>query len=30
VNGLRDDFGFEGSPVRIALRQAKNPYVGKR
>ncbi|MBL25360.1 MAG: ribosome biogenesis GTPase Der [Rhodospirillaceae bacterium] len=27
VNGLRDDFGLIGVPLRITLRQGKNPYV---
>lgn len=29
VNGLRDDFGLVGVPVRIHLRKPKNPYVGR-
>lgn len=29
VNGLRDDFGLMGVPVRIHLRKPKNPYVGQ-
>ncbi len=29
VNGLREDFGLWGVPVRINLRQGKNPYAGK-
>ena len=27
VNGLRDDFGLSGVPIRIALRKGRNPYV---
>jgi GTPase len=30
VNGLRDTFGFPGTPLRLVLRQTKNPYVTKR
>jgi len=29
VNGLRSDFGIWGSPVRLHVRQGKNPYVRK-
>jgi GTP-binding protein len=29
VNGLRETFGFLGTPIRIALRQTKNPYAGR-
>jgi GTP-binding protein len=29
-NGLRDRFAFAGVPIRIVLRQAKNPYDGRR
>ena len=28
TNGLRDDFGLTGVPIRIALRKGRNPYVG--
>ncbi len=28
-NGLRDDFGFTGTPIRIALRGGDNPYAPK-
>ena len=28
TNGLRDDFGLSGVPIRIALRKGRNPYVG--
>ena len=27
TNGLRDDFGLTGVPIRIALRKGRNPYV---
>jgi GTP-binding protein len=27
VNGLRDVFGFPGIPIRLVLRQTKNPYA---
>ncbi|MDH3743322.1 MAG: ribosome biogenesis GTPase Der [Hyphomicrobiales bacterium] len=27
VNGLREDFGLRGVPIRINLRKGKNPYV---
>jgi GTP-binding protein len=30
VNGLRETFGFSGTPIRLHLRQTKNPYAGKR
>ena len=29
VNGLRSDFGFEGVPIRLNLRQGRNPYAGR-
>ena len=29
VNGLRDDFGVKGVPIRLMLRAGHNPYVGK-
>lgn len=29
VNGLRDDFGLPGVPIRIMLRGGRNPYVDK-
>ncbi len=28
VNGLRDDFGLAGVPIRISLRKGRNPYTG--
>jgi len=30
VNGLRDNFGLKGVPVRLALRKGENPYVPKK
>ena len=27
INGLRDDFGLSGIPIRIGLRKGRNPYV---
>lgn len=27
ANGLREDFGLSGVPIRIALRKGRNPYV---
>jgi GTP-binding protein len=29
VNGLREDFGLEGVPLRVLLRKGKNPYEGR-
>jgi GTP-binding protein len=29
VNGLRDIFDLDGIPIRLLLRQGKNPYAGK-
>lgn len=29
INGLRSDFGIWGSPVRLHVRQGKNPYAKK-
>ncbi len=29
INGLRDNFGFMGVPVRISLRNSENPYAEK-
>ena len=28
TNGLREDFGLRGVPIRIALRKGRNPYAG--
>jgi GTP-binding protein len=30
INGLREDFGLAGVPLRILLRKGKNPYEGRR
>ena len=30
VNGLRETFGFFGTPIRLHPRQTKNPYAPKR
>jgi GTP-binding protein len=30
VNGLRETFGFRGTPIRIHLRQTKNPYADSK
>lgn len=30
INGLRDDFGMAGVPIRINLRKGRNPYAGRR
>jgi GTP-binding protein len=29
-NSLREKFGFPGVPIRIVLRQGRNPYAGRR
>ena len=29
VNGLREDFGLDGAPIRISLRTSDNPYAAK-
>jgi GTP-binding protein len=29
INGLRDDFGLDGVPIRFILRKGKNPYSGR-
>ncbi len=29
VNGLREDFGLDGVPLRVSLRKGKNPYEGR-
>jgi GTP-binding protein len=29
-NGLREDFGFAGTPIRILLRGGENPYAPDR
>jgi GTP-binding protein len=30
VNGLRDDFGLAGVPIRLMLRRDANPYEGRK
>ena len=30
VNAMRERFELPGTPIRIALREKKNPYEGKR
>ncbi|MBP0617555.1 ribosome biogenesis GTPase Der [Jiella mangrovi] len=30
VNGIREQFGFFGVPIRLAMRKAQNPYAGKK
>ena len=30
TNGLRDDFGLDGVPIRLMLRAERNPYEGKK
>lgn len=30
VNGLRDEFGLPGTPIRLTLREKANPYAGRR
>jgi GTP-binding protein len=29
VNGLRQEFGFPGTPIRMMLRKGRNPYEGR-
>jgi len=29
VNGLREDFGLDGVPLRVALRKGRNPYEAR-
>ena len=29
-NGLREDFGLKGTPLRLVMRNTKNPYAPKR
>ena len=28
-NGLRENFGLKGTPLRFSVRNSKNPYAGK-
>lgn len=30
INGLRDDFGLDGIPLRFLLRKGRNPYAGRK
>lgn len=30
VNGLRRDFGLQGTPIRLHIRGGENPYEGKK
>ena len=30
INGLRQDFGIEGVPIRLQFRQGENPYAPKK
>ncbi len=30
INGLREDFGIEGVPIRLQFRQGENPYAPKK
>ena len=30
VNGLRDDFGLDGVPIRLIYRKSDNPYADRR
>jgi GTP-binding protein len=30
VNALRRDFDLPGTPIRLTLREKKNPYAGRR
>ncbi len=30
VNGLRDEFGLPGTPIRLTLREKANPYAGRK
>jgi GTP-binding protein len=27
MNGLREDYGLDGVPIRLLLRKSKNPYA---
>ncbi len=29
VNGLREHFGFEGTPIRVLMRKGENPYANR-
>jgi GTP-binding protein len=30
INGLRQDFGIEGVPIRLQFRQGENPFAPKK
>jgi GTP-binding protein len=30
INGLRDEFGLPGTPIRLTLREKANPYAGRK
>lgn len=30
VNGLRQDFGLKGVPIRLHMRKGENPYADKK
>ncbi len=30
INGLREDFGLPGVPIRLLKRKGENPYVSKK
>ncbi|MEO0362451.1 MAG: ribosome biogenesis GTPase Der, partial [Pseudomonadota bacterium] len=30
VNGLRQDFGLKGVPIRLSMRKGENPYADKK
>ena len=30
INGLRDDFGLPGTPIRLTVRAKANPYAGRK
>jgi GTP-binding protein len=30
INGLREAFDLPGTPVRLMLREKKNPYAGRK
>lgn len=30
VNGLRQDFGLQGVPIRLSMRKNENPYADKK
>jgi len=30
ANGIREDFGIDGVPIRVMMRKGENPYEGKK